>query len=803
MGKKPVRSRQRRGTAAWLGLFILLAAAGLSAAPEAPKPPPPGPAAPAPAPSRGPSTRIGQAVRLQRGAKNRLLEIIQTMHQVSAQIEKTDPQTARALATAAQKAEEAFVADDMDKVIKLLDGGLDIPAHAAQTEVVRKLRQVLEALRGGIDDLNARILELQRLLQMMEAMRELLRRQRVLERQSRALAFGAETEASLAEAVRETQAAEEAQRDVLNRTRALVVDPIGRRLAQASLSLLAVRGRIEALVRSLGDKFPPPDAMAGFLTTSKSLSAETSTARVALRTLFNEGPVAQALAAAKATDASSAADAALGKAVDELGRAAKSLQADDLEKACVAAAEARAHVDDALSAMDRSGAALPAARPQFEIHHRQKALAERLDALESRVEAAAPTRAVSDDAIPGPAAALVRPNPNVPRPAAGAVPLKPRAGDAARAAAEAIRRCDLDAAGEDQGRSLDALRRWSAHLGATARSIADLRKDPQYPRQQAEQQAIAAAIALLAAGAVPGATAADSRPAATQPLPNEIQASVAQAARHAGTAADHLGQTKPAEANREQNEVIKLLEEAASKLQSYCESIAPGLVDELQDNWIATLERIVAAQKRCCADTIELWGKRLPDGTYRRPDQLAFATLARDQGWIVTGLDEMEKLMSTAMASHALVTWPPVVQMMMGLVREEVPRVQKRLAALDAGPPTQRTQRDILEWLDCMLKAMTPSNNNMTPPPRWGDNGFGDVDVGSTDITAEIQMLIALQRQINRHTEELDQQRAGGASLDPGSEAELRKLAGQEREVARMVRNLFLGGMDRWRPGGK
>ena len=63
---------------------------------------------------------LGKAIHTQRYARKQFEKLIVAMHQVSMRLEKTDPDTAAAIAAAAQQAQAALIADNMKEVVKLL-----------------------------------------------------------------------------------------------------------------------------------------------------------------------------------------------------------------------------------------------------------------------------------------------------------------------------------------------------------------------------------------------------------------------------------------------------------------------------------------------------------------------------------------------------------------------------------------------------------------------------------------------------------------------------------------------------------
>ncbi len=764
-------------------------------------------------PVAAPSTQAGaarnltmlRALALSQESRKQWSDLIQTMHQVAAQLEKSDPQSARAIAAAAQKAEEAFIADDMDKVARLLEAGLLVPADAAQAAVIKKLRDVLETLRAGGEDIEARLVKLENLEQMIEAIKELLKRQRDLERQSRAIAFGDKSVAMLADAAKQIDPLLAAQKDLLIQTQALRFDPVGEKLLAGGQSLQAFLKRQNALLQELADPFPSPDKMATNLMTVRTLNAELTTARIAIRTLMNETAVVDAVKSSGVVEQAAGVEAAVVKAMEEEGRTAKALTDDNLDDAQTAAAEARDRLSEALKNLGDTMVKLKGSEAVQSALQKQQKLLDQLLPIESVVEELAP--AASDAPADQPAGQ------RKPRFWAGSPPAAPgavakvkngpdsRVGASTRPAdavvppaLAALRRFDREAAALEQQAIIELINQWTTRLASARGEIADRQKNPEYPRQQAEQQVIARGLAIIAAGSNPATTQPTTRPIPT--IPSDLHASNGKAGDLANSAAVLLDQQKPADANRDQIEVIRLLEQSIIQLQALHDALWGEVEGELSDQAMAALERVVLAQKRVNADTLALWEKRLPDGTYRRAELLAFSPLALQQGNVLNDMDYMEHLMSIAVSAHSKVIFPASVHLGLRLARSDIKRVKEWIDARDIAKQTQDVQRDVLERLEGMLKAMRSEKENLSKPPAFGEKTAGSPDMSKVDRTAELQMLLVLQGQINRRTQELDQVKKAGKGNPDAVDAEIKELSSLQNEVGEIVQSVVAEYLD-------
>lgn len=799
---------------------LIAALAGFLAVPAAMLPRPAA-AADAPtttAPAAGTRTRgVGEAIRMQEGVKQQWTELIRSMHQVATELENSDPQSARAIARAAQKAEEALVGDDMDKVAKLLAAGLIVPADATQANVIRKLRDVLETLRAGGDDLDGKFVQLEQMAQMIEALKALLLRQKELERHSRAVAFGPDILAKLSAASGKVQALSARQQQVAERTKGLKLDPTTEQIVAAAQTLQALLKRQDTLIKELADPYPSPDKMAADIVGSRSVAAEATTVRVSVKTTMNSPAIAQPAAGAGVSGDAAAVEAAVGRMVEELGKTAKALEADDLDGAQVAAAEARSHLLDGLKSLETIAAKMPGAGPAAEIIAAQQQVSDESAPLGADVDDLVPVDEEVAQPKPldekittrgGASRGGVRPATTQP----GGATTRPVRVGLASAAVTALRRYDKATAGLEQQAALEAIAQWAERLDTAEAQVKGIQRDPDYPRQHTQQDQIATLLKKASAGVIPvvsrkpaasqpatqpvdGATPsiiAAAKPAAPPWLAGESQVTLGRAADSAADAAGLLSNEKPADANAAQNEVIRLVQSVLEKLQSDFEGFAQNVEQELKDQVVAAVERILLEQKRCTQDTAALWAKRQPDGGYRRAEQLAFVPLATAEGQILLDMDYLQHLMDDAISAHVKVAFPPIVQMTMALVRSDVDSVRQRLLDKNPGEQTQRTQKEIEERLAGMLQSLKKlADSKLDTPPSWGQNGIGNPESARTDRIAEIQLMMVIQSQINRRTAELDKAKAAGAMSADKLGAEFRMLADQQAKLTEMVRNMI------------
>jgi hypothetical protein len=318
--------------------------------------------------------------------------------------------------------------------------------------------------------------------------------------------------------------------------------------------------------------------------------------------------------------------------------------------------------------------------------------------------------------------------------------------------------------------------------------------EPRWEEQRRDQAAIAGDVEALATGTVPGS----DEPA---PPSNEVKAQLRTAAAAATAAAEDLAARRAAPANEDQNEVIRILDAVRAELETAVFNAFPPLLEDLGEQWIAYLEQMILTQKIVIQHTAAIEAQRRPDGGFARAQLIGLTATAKGQLKIIKLMDTMEHWMELSISAHVPVTWPPIVPLLIDLVRRDAPIIAERLAkGRDPGPETQAMEAAVLEWLQAMYDSMSAgAGDDTTPPPDWAGNGFGLVPAGSTDLSAEIRMLITIQAALNQRTAALDERARDGD--DPAALARgYAEVARLQVEVHKSIQAMTVGGMPRWRP---
>jgi hypothetical protein len=719
--------------------------------------------------------RAREAIRLQQVVKKRYAELTRIMGEVSRRLEASDPKTAAAISAAAQRAEAALIADDMDRVIALLQGGLAIPADATQAKVVMRLREVLNALRGE-EGLEWRLFMLQELQQQMADLTALIERQQVLERSSRMLAFGDKMKDEVREARTKVDALAAGQEQVLSATRRLAASPAALEFTGIRHSLTGLLRRLDTAKGSLWNPMPAPDELSRNIVEVRRYHAEVSTLRTEVRAVLNRAEVAArqgafglGLGTQPATlnpqGASSSHEqlvAGVGAAADELDKSAKAMTANDMTEGLVALSEAKAHLQEALERLDQGLLEFPEVRPAVGIAAGQKKVDDAATQMEPALRAWFPAGTAQVDDTAG----------ETPRADDSPDRLAKRPTSWAEQSPVLLALDALGAAAR-QEQVLLKLKDWSARLGDMLCEVDRIKEEPRYGAQKKDQEGIVTDLRAIL----------DINRRRAETVENDaelvgffslLRTALEDASVAARKAADELGLEHPKEANVFQNEVIHLLTTVRNR-------VGPELkMDKnkyaMNEQMLARIQRMIIKQKIFIAQAKVIDGKRAPGGAFRRTEQLLLDGVARDQAGLEEDFKYGWEIMNTAHnVGYAL--FPPEARVLYELARRDSQNAAGRLAASDPGPDTQAIQETVLERLKSIAILLGPG---FYKAPEELDRRFtydsflSRMSLHNTRPN-EIGLLVTLQEDINRRTAVVDKLRRTGKA-DASVEDEFAQL---------------------------
>jgi hypothetical protein len=700
--------------------------------------------------------RVEEAVRLQRNIKRRFSELIRIMHDVARQIATADPDTASAIESAATKAEDALIADDMDRVVSLLQGGLVVPADATQAKIIQRLQEVLKALQGG-NELEWLLFMMEQMKEDLEALKAIVLAQRELERVSRILAYPDAAKTALGAAKTALAPLAARQDELLRRVRELPADPVAARLGSARQMVADLDARFAKARKAFASPYPSADEVSLMGSQAQEIMRQAIRRRTELRTLFNDPDVGGAMQKLGLGGEREQADTAVGRSIDELGKAAKACSGNNIDEAKLAVAEAERGIQDLSEALKKIMSAMPSTKPLVGILSEQTSVSADIEKMAPQIERLVP---VENNAEP-----------------AGwkqGVQAAPR--DGAKAPdANAVTPFDPSGIALAQEYHSELLVGWNERLDVAGKEIEDRVRDPRYPQQTEQQKRIVESMRKLVTrnrerakdGAAGPAASAGGGEATNAPsdfrafvFPNALVMEVARAMDFAATAAGHLEVSAPVPANSNQVETLRLLEHVLAEASINNAMNIYEMEKKLVEQWIAYFYRMIMQQKACSAETEAVWGKRLPDNTFRRPEQLRLTTLSKAEARILKDMELVEKVLSNPELNSSGAP-PKVFFLLKDMIKEGVAAVSERLAAFDAGPETQEMQKQILAWLEgalqgMMLKGM--ENTDPDKPMEGAPHVISNRDVTKKGRLVTVSLMVTMQQQINARVKLLSAQ---------------------------------------------
>lgn len=737
--------------------------------------------------SRASNERISEAIRLERTIKRRYLELIRIMHDVAKELAKADPDTAATVEEAAQKAEEALIAEDMDRVVQLLQSGLVLPADATQVRIIERLRAVLKALQGG-DELEWALFMTEMIREQRARLAVLIGKQRELERHSRAVFKGGDMLAELDALRPQVAPLQEQQERLLTDTRDMPQSMI-------SVNLGAVRGQIGEVVsrilearKQLASSYPSPDEMVNNAATARAIHRAAIEARTGVRTVINQPDVDEFLVREKVKLLAPKLMGHLDAIVSELEIAARAYADDDLDAALIAVAECEHRLSEAGDAFTQIADADPQARALRQIFVAQEDLGRKFAEIRSVVEKTVP----SDLSSSLPSSRLVDYD-------LGRSSIDTKAEDPAlayqagvsAAIAKAIREHDIPGAVSQQEQMLNVLGDMMGRIDDATSDTREWHTSPRFPIQQRDQQGIADELRYIIEryASLTEAAGGEDAPLA---MTGELRASMEGAADLASKATALLGEEKAEPANTAQNETIRLMTKVLEDMENLNTGDISGFIEEFLEYWNALLERLLLKQKMCIEETKNVWKKRPPKGAdqpYHRAQQLQMRTIARTQKGMKADVWKMRQAlnalaltdsMSTAEAMNAPMPVtrygasegqsltqrsvvfqngrPAVFGMFIALIEIELEQVVNLLEAFDPGLDTQKRQELIKNHLEAMIGIGAEEDNE---PNASQDMASNDFMVGPKEPDesrkAIMRLMIALQEQINYRTQQLEE----------------------------------------------
>jgi hypothetical protein len=270
-------------------------------------------------------------------------------------------------------------------------------------------------------------------------------------------------------------------------------------------------------------------------------------------------------------------------------------------------------------------------------------------------------------------------------------------------------------------------------------------------------------------------------------------ASLDQAAQKMQTAADldkKAGSGGDQQAESAQTDAAASLRRAQQDLADELQTKELDLLREQQARLEDALAGIIARQENVRRQTGIHDTAR--SGLSKKPAEpqqawkLAVADLAREQNQLQ---DEATRLAGDLENAEVAV-------LALRHVADEMKRAADALAREQTGAPAQRAQDNALTRLAQLLNATKSSpppdlDNTAEPEPKKDPDGPDQPDKNRPPrMLSELRLLVAMQQEINRRTQALEQTRKPDAALTAEQQTEYDQLATEQGEVAELLLKL-------------
>ncbi|MGB6044553.1 MAG: hypothetical protein WBF93_15445 [Pirellulales bacterium] len=352
---------------------------------------------------------------------------------------------------------------------------------------------------------------------------------------------------------------------------------------------------------------------------------------------------------------------------------------------------------------------------------------------------------------------------------------------------------------QDQKRSLAELRRAQDELKDTKRRLARLKRDVSNDLADRQDQTAGETQDLsdqIQQSSQDSQQANQSQPQPGQPKPGQpskpqadqrLQEAIKKAQQDMQNATQDLQRQKPDEAGQDQQQALENLDKGIDEIEKQLEDVQ----DELNRQRLASLmqryQEMLVRQRDATKATALVEQRRGDQGRLRRADAIMVRRLGDEERALAQLAQEaadeiMEDGSSTILPQVAI------------RLHDDLVRVADRLDQRSTNQDTKTVQLEI-EWtLEELIEALQQAQRSNEQKSQGGagqgqGQGQQSGDQKLIPDKAELKLLRAAQRRINRLTGAFDQQR-GEKALDELRRRELRIIAERQAEVTRMTKAL-------------
>jgi hypothetical protein len=246
------------------------------------------------------------------------------------------------------------------------------------------------------------------------------------------------------------------------------------------------------------------------------------------------------------------------------------------------------------------------------------------------------------------------------------------------------------------------------------------------------------------------------------------------------SASNSLKKKSPGGANVEQKKAEEQLNEAKKEVEKRLAELGEKPEDEALERLETIFTEMLARQQPVTTQTAQFHEERKGDtGELRRAERITIRRLSQEE----TELAAMAKrALELIEEDGTTVSFPVVVDEM----RETLLQVAGRIEKQETGDTTQRMQKEVEKTLEELIEALKIARKG----GGGSGQGGGNCKPCLLPNTAELKLLRQLQLRINRRTVDFQAGRPQGALEDP-QQAEIQRIAGLQKNVAKMVREII------------
>ncbi len=246
------------------------------------------------------------------------------------------------------------------------------------------------------------------------------------------------------------------------------------------------------------------------------------------------------------------------------------------------------------------------------------------------------------------------------------------------------------------------------------------------------------------------------------------------------SASNSLKKKSPGAANVEQKKAEEQLNEAKKEVEKRLAELGEKPEDEALERLESIFTEMLARQQPATTETAQFHQERQgAQSELRRAERITIRRLSQEE----TELASMaEKALQLIEEDGSTVSFPVVVADM----QESLLQIANRIEKQDAGESTQTMQKDVEKTLEELIEALKIARKS----GGSGSGQGGNCKPCLLPCTAELKLLRQLQLRINHRTVDFQNARPEG-ELDATKETEIKRIAGLQKNVSGMVREII------------